>query len=237
MACRNRTVQRSSSLRCPGGRTRQPYCRPPIGLVPIGLALLCLGCTGEPGPMGPPGPPGRVIRTGAYLACFDAPDDVSGWLFGSGGTWQVTDGRLVLQSLQRASLAVGPSTGFSHDLDITVRVTAIIANDSTQCGIRFHVNEAGAYQLGVDRSGLCVLSWYDERGGTGVLFQCTLDSGLPEQLRVVRQGSQIRAYGDGRVIGTATDAVLNEGHIQVYLRGQGRIAFDDLRVGTTLLLE
>lgn len=134
-------------------------------------------------------------------------------------------------------MAVGPSTRFSHDLDISVLVAPIIANDSTQCGIRFHASEAGAYQLGVDRSGRWVLSWYDERGGTGVLFQETLDAGLPDQLRVVRQGSQIRAYGDGRIVGTATDAALNEGLIQVYVRGQGRFAFDDLRVGTTLLLE
>jgi hypothetical protein len=221
-------------------RTGPSPARRACGWPLLGL-MLCLllgvACTGERGPAGVQGPPGEGLNGATRVARFDAPEDVDTWLFGTAGEWQVADGRLVLEAAPSTRMAAGPSMEFSHDVDISVAIAGVTVTDDTRCGFRFHASPAGAYQFGVDRHGLCLLQWEDGEHRMGDLLTSTVEDRLPAELRVLRRGAQVKAYVDGGLVGTVTDAALSAGRIELFVEGQGRVAFDDLWVGTALALE
>ena len=209
---------------------------PPSGLL-IGVLVLCCSCDGPPGPMGPQGPPGDALQGTTHVARFDHPTDLQTWHFGSGGAWEVADGRLLVSGAPSTYMTVGPSTRFAHEVEISVEASWIAVSGAASCGIRFHVGPAGAYQFGVLGDGQWALRREDGEQRATTLLTGATGYQSPGRLRVSRRGHAIRLFINDSLVGVAQDPGLQEGQIQLFVEGQATVSFDNLWVGTALVLQ
>jgi hypothetical protein len=192
------------------------------------------GPQGEEGEQGAPGVPGFGSGTN-YLMTFDDSTSLNGWLKGDYGTWDVVDGKLILEGEDRSDfLMVIKSTKIFRDFDCKVSLRRLEGSGTFGIQLRERGGIGFGLILSTVRQEVFVWKWLQGALGPTDLYSepFIIAPGLSDEieLRVLAIRDRFSFYINGQFLTEIIDSDYKDGRVGL-LAGPGiKVAFDDMWV-------